>query len=201
MVAALDMPDPARTRRTVSDQRRGRGPRLRGQRLCHRCLCRPPATSWRVTPPPSSRASCRHTAAPGLTPTANRHGGQLPDCSPVSWSTARSPADNGRALGRHQGRRWRRRLRVDPGGRGSFRSSEAWRPRGIGTDSSDLLDRRFPDAVAALRRCRRHAVALADWRAEREAGTRLGDAYAAAGELATAIGYYIASGENEPVGK
>ena len=66
---------------------------------------------------------------------------------------------------------------------------------------SDLLDHRFPDAVAALRRYRRHAVALADWRAEREAGTRLGDAYVAAGEPATAISCYIASGENEPLGK
>ena len=47
---------------------------------------------------------------------------------------------------------------------------------------SDMLDSRLPDALAALRRYRRHAVALADWRAEREAGTRLGDVYAAAGE-------------------
>ena len=52
---------------------------------------------------------------------------------------------------------------------------------------SDLLDSRLPDALAALRRYRRHAVALADWRAEREAGTRLGDVYAAAGEPAAAI--------------
>jgi len=44
---------------------------------------------------------------------------------------------------------------------------------------SDLLDSRLPDALAALRRYRRHAVALADWRAEREAGTRLGDVHAA----------------------
>lgn len=46
-----------------------------------------------------------------------------------------------------------------------------------------------------------HAVALADWRAEREAGTRLGDVYAAAGEPAAAISYYIACGENEPLSK
>jgi len=66
---------------------------------------------------------------------------------------------------------------------------------------SDLLDSRFPDAVAALRRHRRHAVALADWRAEREACTRLGDVYAAAGEPAAAISFYIASGENERLTK
>jgi hypothetical protein len=66
---------------------------------------------------------------------------------------------------------------------------------------SDLLDSRLPDALAALRRYRRHAVALADWRAEREAGTRLGDVYTAAGEPVTAIRYYIACGENEPLTK
>ena len=66
---------------------------------------------------------------------------------------------------------------------------------------SDLLDSRLPDALATLRRYRRHAVALADWRAEREAGTRLGDVYAAAGEPVTAIRHYIASGENEHLTK
>jgi hypothetical protein len=66
---------------------------------------------------------------------------------------------------------------------------------------SDLLDSRLPDALAALRRYRRRAVALADWRAEREAGTRLGDVYAAAGEPITAIRHYIASGENEQLTK
>jgi hypothetical protein len=66
---------------------------------------------------------------------------------------------------------------------------------------SDLLDRRLPDALAALRRYRRCAVALADWRAEREAGTRLGDVYAAAGEPVTAIRHYIACGENEQLTK
>ena len=66
---------------------------------------------------------------------------------------------------------------------------------------SDLLESRLPDALAALRRYRRHAVALADWRAEREAGTRLGDVYAAAGEPAAAISYYMACGENEPLSK
>jgi hypothetical protein len=55
--------------------------------------------------------------------------------------------------------------------------------------------------VAALRRHRRHAVALADWRAEREAGTRLGDVYTAAGEPAAAIRFYIACGENERLTK
>jgi hypothetical protein len=64
---------------------------------------------------------------------------------------------------------------------------------------SDLLDSRLPDALAALRRYRRHAVALADWRAEREAGTRLGDVHAAAGEPSAAIGYYIACGENAQI--
>ena len=66
---------------------------------------------------------------------------------------------------------------------------------------SDLLGSRLPDAAAALRRYRRHAVALADWRAEREAGSRLGDVYAAAGEPAAAISYYIACGENESLSK
>jgi hypothetical protein len=66
---------------------------------------------------------------------------------------------------------------------------------------SDLLDSRLPDALAALRRYRRHAVALAGWRAEREAGTRLGDACAAAGEPVTAIRHYIARGENEHLTK
>jgi hypothetical protein len=66
---------------------------------------------------------------------------------------------------------------------------------------SDLLESRFPDALAALRRYRRHAVALADWRAEREASARLGDVYAAAGEPAAAISNYIACGENEPLSK
>jgi hypothetical protein len=66
---------------------------------------------------------------------------------------------------------------------------------------SDLLDRRLPDALAALRRYRRRAVALADWRAEREAGTRLGDVYAAAGEPVTAIRHYIACGGNEHLTK
>ena len=66
---------------------------------------------------------------------------------------------------------------------------------------SDLLDSRLPDALAALRRYRQHAVALADWRAEREAGTRLGDVYAAAGEPVTAIRHYIACGENEHLTK
>ncbi len=66
---------------------------------------------------------------------------------------------------------------------------------------SDLLDSRLPDALAALRRYRRHAVALADWRAERVAGTRLGDVYAAAGEPVTAIRHYIACGENEHLAK
>ena len=66
---------------------------------------------------------------------------------------------------------------------------------------SDLLDSRLPDALAALRRYRRHAVALADWRAEREAGTRLGDVYAAAGEPVTAIRHYIAGGDNEQLTK
>jgi hypothetical protein len=71
----------------------------------------------------------------------------------------------------------------------------------LGLALSDLLDGRLPDAMAALRRYRRHAVALADWRAEREAGARLGDVYAAAGEPAAAIGCYIACGENEPLSK
>jgi tetratricopeptide (TPR) repeat protein len=62
---------------------------------------------------------------------------------------------------------------------------------------SDLLESRFPDALAALRRYRRRAVALADWRAEREAGTRLGDVYAAAGEKVTAIRHYITCGAND----
>ena len=66
---------------------------------------------------------------------------------------------------------------------------------------SDMLDSRLPDALAALRRYRRHAVALADWRAEREAGTRLGDVYAAAGEPVTAIRHYIAGGDNEHLTK
>jgi hypothetical protein len=66
---------------------------------------------------------------------------------------------------------------------------------------SDMLDSRLPDALAALRRYRRHAVARADWRAEREAGTRLGDVYAAADEPIAAIGYYIAGGDNEQLTK
>jgi hypothetical protein len=66
---------------------------------------------------------------------------------------------------------------------------------------SDLLDNRFPNALAALRRYRRDAVARADWRAERQAGTRLGNTYAAAGEPVTAIRHYIASGENEQLTK
>ena len=66
---------------------------------------------------------------------------------------------------------------------------------------SDLLDNRFPDALAAMRRYRRNAVARADWRAERQAGTRLGDAYAAAGEPVAAIRYYVTSGENEHLTK
>ncbi len=66
---------------------------------------------------------------------------------------------------------------------------------------SDMLDSRLPDALAALRRYRRHAVALADWRAEREAGTRLGDVYAAAGEPVTAIRQYIAGGDTEQLTK
>ncbi|MGH3275266.1 MAG: hypothetical protein ACRDNZ_13205, partial [Streptosporangiaceae bacterium] len=66
---------------------------------------------------------------------------------------------------------------------------------------SDILDSHLPDALAALRRFRRHAVALADWRAEREAGTRLGDVYAAAGEPANAIRQYIAGGDTEQLAK
>lgn len=66
---------------------------------------------------------------------------------------------------------------------------------------SDMLDSRLPDAMTALRRYRRHAVALADWRAEREAGTRLGDVYAAAGEPLTAIRHYISGGDNEQLTK
>lgn len=66
---------------------------------------------------------------------------------------------------------------------------------------SDLLESRLPDALTALRRYRRHAVALADWRAENEAATHLGDVHAAAGESAAATGYYIAAGENEPLTK
>ena len=62
---------------------------------------------------------------------------------------------------------------------------------------SDMLDSRLPDALAALRRYRRHAVAVGDWRAEREATTRLGDVYAAAGEPTTAIRHYVAGGSNE----
>jgi hypothetical protein len=42
---------------------------------------------------------------------------------------------------------------------------------------------------------------MAFWRAEREAGTRLGDVYAAAGEPVTAIRHYIAGGANEQLTK
>jgi hypothetical protein len=66
---------------------------------------------------------------------------------------------------------------------------------------SDMLDSRLPDALVALRRYRRHAVARADWRAEREAGTRLGDVYAAAGEPVTAIRQYIAGGNIDQLTK
>ncbi len=62
---------------------------------------------------------------------------------------------------------------------------------------SDLVDRQLPDALAALRRYRRRSVTLADWRAEREAGTRLGDVYATAGEPATAVRHYITSGNTD----
>ena len=66
---------------------------------------------------------------------------------------------------------------------------------------SDMLDSRLPDALAALRRYRRHAVARADWRAEREAGTRLGDVYTAAAEPVTAIRQYIAGGDTDQLTK
>ena len=59
---------------------------------------------------------------------------------------------------------------------------------------SDLVDRRFPDALAALRRYRWRSVTLADWRAKREASTRLGDVYATAGEPVTAVRHYIIAG-------
>jgi hypothetical protein len=66
---------------------------------------------------------------------------------------------------------------------------------------SDLVDERLPDAVAALRRYRRRSVTLADWRAEHEARTRLGDVYVTAGQPVTAIDHYIAAGDTERLKK
>jgi hypothetical protein len=62
---------------------------------------------------------------------------------------------------------------------------------------SDLVDRRLADALAALRRYLWRSVTLADWRAEREASTRLGDVYATADDPVTAVRHYITSGETD----